>query len=300
MSSPDSSLPQLPPDLAPAGETPTAAAKESYVVRLQALLAKKWKARQRGDTTTEVEERAHAADQADPGRAPTNARTSADAAAETALTQAIHDGYVAIARSSLDRAAQRATFITATAGAITTLYIGILALRFGTGEHATPITARALAPAVFLGLSIVLATFFVAFLRHETTKMRLLPTGSRSDIAEMRLRAFLTWTFEGVVARSWSLRMAVVSLGIGVALLPAPLTNLDGTWIVVFTLVGGLVLAAWGCAEWVVAGQASPYAGTGAPIRPTTRGPGEGAEPNADNRATETSSHGSERQRDGS
>ena len=67
--------------------------------------------------------------------------------------------------------------------------------------------------------------------------MRLLPTGSRSDIAEMRLRAFLTWTFEGVVARSWSLRMAVVSLGIGVALLPAPLTNLDGTWIVVFTLV---------------------------------------------------------------
>jgi hypothetical protein len=165
-------------------------------------------------------------DRVDTALALKNAREDTALANETALLEAVHAGYIAVAQNSLDRALSRATFLTTGSAAIVTLYTGLLGLRFSADKGAA-LPARALAPGMFLAGAVIFSTFYVAFLRRRTVVTELLPSGVGGNVAQARLQAFIEWVTAGVIARAWSLRLAVVSLALGLALLPIGFVQLS-------------------------------------------------------------------------
>lgn len=178
-------------------------------------------------------------------------------AVEATLLGAVHGGYIAVAQGSLDRAVQRATYVTTAAGAVATLYTGILGLRYSADHTALP--ARALIPALFIGAAVAFSTFYMAFLRGSTKRQELLPSGLGGDIAETRLLDFMEWSFGGVLARAWSLRLSVLSLALGLAFLPIGFVQLSGgiTWALGMAAVALLVLWIFGEIYVAVAGPPS-------------------------------------------
>jgi hypothetical protein len=249
---PDVPVPDI-PDVAEPAPAQAGPAADAYQARLDAALDE-WKARLR-DLAEEHKTRAD--------------REKEDRDAETALFKSIHDAYIEVAKGSLARAIQRATYITTSAAAIGTVYASLLALLFSApGKNGgTPVRADALPAAAFLGLSIVLSTAYMAFLQNHARQRDLLPTGIGGDIAQIRLVTFLEWTFSGVVGRAWTLRGAVVSLGLGVLLLPVPFVSLTGLRVgplhgsAVVVALAVLLLLAWGAGELVLARRRGDYAG---------------------------------------
>jgi hypothetical protein len=171
-------------------------------------------------------------------------------ATDAALLAAVHGGYIAVAQGSLDRAVQRATYVTTAAGAIATLYTAVLAARY-TVNHEAP--ARSLLPALFIGAAVVFSTWYMAFLRSETRHQQLVVSGTGGKLAETRLLDFMEWTFSGVLARAWSLRVSVISLGLGLALLPIGMVQLSSgtTWLV--GIAGTVLLVLWLAGEAYIA-----------------------------------------------
>jgi hypothetical protein len=170
---------------------------------------------------------------------------------EWTLFAAVHSGYISVAQSSLDRAIQRGTYVTTAAGAVATLYTGLLGLRF-TAAH-PEIPARSVIPALFLGGAVAFSAFYLSFLRRRTKVSEFLPSGLGGTIIQTRLLAFMEWTFAGVLARAWSLRLGVVSLALGISLLPIGFVqlNTDTTKILGWTATS--VLALWILGEIFVA-----------------------------------------------
>ncbi len=180
------------------------------------------------------------------------AREDTALAADMALLQAVHGGYLAVAQSSLDRAIQRATYVATAAGAIGTLYTAVLAARYTT-SHEAP--ARSIVPALFIGAAVAFSVWYMAFLRGHTRNQQLLVSGTGGSVAETRLLDFMEWTFSGVLARAWSLRVSVIALALGLALLPIGLVQLSNgstdligfaaLAILVLWLIGELIVALW-------------------------------------------------------
>ena len=166
-------------------------------------------------------------DRKDTAEALKRSREDTALAVEWTLFEAIHAGYIAVAQSSLDRSVQRATYVTTAAASIVTLYTGLLALRFSATGTGSTLPARSLIPALFLGTAVVFSTFYMAFLRKRTMVTKLLPSGLGGNIAETRLLNYLDWVSAGVIARAWSLRLAVISLGLGLILLPIGFVKLS-------------------------------------------------------------------------
>jgi hypothetical protein len=170
------------------------------------------------------------------------AQEDAEQTAESALHKAIHDAYVATTQSSLDRALTRMNVVTASVGAIATIYTGLLALVYaakpGEGEK---LSLVGIVPALFLGLSLFLVTVYAAMFRKAHGAMTLLPTGLGGQIAEERLTTFMSWCFGGIWARAWALHAGIVSLGFGLATLPLPFVA-SPDWLETVIFVGGLLL----------------------------------------------------------
>lgn len=204
----------------------SAAAKARYEAELEGWM-EDWKQRA-ADSTSAVK----------------NAETRQDTeyAAETALLKAIHDAYVATTQSSLDRALTRMNVVTASVGAITTVYTGLLALVYAakSGEGKA-LTIVGVVPALFLGLALFLVTIYAAMFRRQEASMTLLPGGIGGQIAEIRLVTFMQWCFGGVWARSWALHAGIVSMGIGLMTLPLPFVSAP-TPFEVTVFVAGLTL----------------------------------------------------------
>jgi hypothetical protein len=176
-------------------------------------------------------------------------------AVDSTLLEAVHNGYVTVTQGSLDRAVQRATYVTTAAGAVATLYTAILAARFSASH---PPSARSIIPALFVGGAVAFSTWYMAFLRGHTRKQNLLPAGSGGNIAETRLLDFMEWTFSGVLARAWSLRLSVISLALGLALLPIGFIQLSTavTWLI--GLAALVLLLLWIGGEFYVAVKGPP------------------------------------------
>jgi hypothetical protein len=60
----------------------------------------------------------------------TASRADADRAAEAALLKSVHDAYIAVTKSSLDRAMMRLNVLTASVASVITVHTGLLALVF--------------------------------------------------------------------------------------------------------------------------------------------------------------------------
>ena len=196
-------------------------------------------------------------------------------AVESTLLEAVHGGYIAVAQSSLDRAVQRATYIATAAGAIATLYTAILALRFGNSSHPA-FPARGLIPALFIGGAVAFSTWYMAFLRGTTKMTELLPSGLGGSIAETRLMDFMEWTFAGVLARAWSLRLSVISLALGLAFLPIGFVTLSTGVTLGLGVAGAAILLLWVLGEIYVAVMGPPFTRS---RDSRDRGPTEGRRP---------------------
>ncbi len=181
------------------------------------------------------------------------AREDTALAADMALHQAVHGAYLAVAQSSLDRAIQRATYVATAAGAIGTLYTAVLAARYTT-SHEAP--ARSILPALFIGAAVAFSVWYMAFLRGYTRNQQLLLSGTGGSVAETRLLDFMEWSFSGVLARAWSLRVAVISLALGLALLPIGLFQLSSGSTDLIGFAALAVLLLWLVGEIIVARRA--------------------------------------------
>jgi hypothetical protein len=180
----------------------------------------------------------------DKAREVLDARVDTDRAAETALLSALHTAYIEICKSSLDRSVKRAEFLTATIGAVATTYTTLLGINYAVA-NGKPLPERAMLPVIFLGIALLLAAVYVAFLRKTVTARRLLPTSVGGQVAEERLKTFMEWTFAGVLSRTWALRTAIVSFAVGVALLPLPFVAISNHTGAALAVVGGIVVLAW-------------------------------------------------------
>jgi hypothetical protein len=180
-------------------------------------------------------------------------REDEDRAAEAALVKSLNDAYVAVTQSSIDRSLTRTNVVTASIGAVTTIYTGLLALVYaaksGSGR---PLTAAAIIPALFLGLALFLVTIYAAMFRNSSSQRGpLLPSGVGDPLVEYRLHTFMEWCFASVGARTWALHAGIVSLGLGVASLPIPFVKLTGWEQLAVLITGIVVVAGTGVITWL-------------------------------------------------
>lgn len=186
--------------------------------------------------TWNLSERAHA-------RRAAERMDEAERTAEREMRKSVQDSYLAVASASLGRSVRRGELLTTVAAAVGTLYTGMLTIVFAATDDANAeLPSRGLIPAVFIGLALVFAVAYLAHLRQETQSRELLPTGE-GIIPQQRLAEFLDWASDGVHARAHYLRTAIVSLGIGVALMPLPFVEIWNVLAWGLAVVGGLGLA---------------------------------------------------------
>jgi hypothetical protein len=149
---------------------------------------------------------------------------------EQALRAAIQAAYIDVAKGKLDRASSSADFVKTAAGAIGTLYTGLLALVYSVASTpARPLPARALAPAIFLALAFLFSVVNIAFVRSRGEAFHLLPIAETWEQQEQRLAKFIQWMEVGARRRGWAIRCAVVFLGAAIALLPLPFISISTT-----------------------------------------------------------------------
>jgi hypothetical protein len=179
-------------------------------------------------------------------------RLDNDIASEAALVKSVHDAYLSLAQGALDRAMKRAEFLTAVVTGLTAIYTGVLGFTFSSAAGNTPLPARGLLPGIFLGLALVLASTYVAFIRAYGKSRQLLPSGLGGQLAQERLVTFFDWTFSGVLRRAWALRLSVVSLAVAVALLPIPFVDLSPRAVTWTVIIAFAFVAAAGVIELVL------------------------------------------------
>lgn len=133
--------------------------------------------------------------------------------------------YLEVAKAAPERAKAAAQFIQTAASAVGTIYTALLALTFSGAAGAVRLDPRALAPGLFLGLAIALATAFLAFITRGRPSEAATGSGDFETAQTHRLNAFIAWSRELVNRRAYLLRAGVFSLASGVFLLPVPLID---------------------------------------------------------------------------
>jgi hypothetical protein len=169
-------------------------------------------------------------------------------AAEEELRKQIHQAYLTAAASSLDRLIKRAEHLITAAGAIGSLYAALCGLAYS-AKDGMALPVAAFAPAVLIAFSIVMSCAYLGFIRRRSLGRRPLFASIAADSQEQRLVTFLEWIDATVLARAPALRLSIVSLGLGTALLPIPfISHLRPTAMV----VPAAVIAVWILAEALV------------------------------------------------
>jgi hypothetical protein len=219
----DSDWPPL-PELSPA-DPQTEVKKIRYQAEIQAFLsARQAEAEaQNAEQTADIE------------------RQKAAWAAEYVFAQSVHSAYMDVAKAAVERSRSNAELVQKAAAAISSAYAAVLALSFTmSGDKRVALPARGVAPTLFLGLSIVLATSYVAFLKNGDSQ----PDAESSPMLNVwqmnRRNRFIEWVSDYVHARAHLLRGAVISLGLGVFFLPLPYLDIP-TWCAVVAVLLGVV-----------------------------------------------------------
>lgn len=146
------------------------------------------------------------------------ARTAALNAARYEAVKGFAEAYREIAKGSIQRARDGADVVLKASAAIVTLYSGLLALVFAADGN--PLPARGIAAPIFLGASVVFATAYVAFLRAESGEVRQPDERALESHVVAWGEALAAITARIAERRVWTLRAAVLCLGVGLAYLP--------------------------------------------------------------------------------
>jgi hypothetical protein len=160
-------------------------------------------------------------------------------ASDYAFHQAVFQAYLDVAKGQIDRSVTRTQFLTTAASAIGTIYAAIIGLSFGLGQPNHTLPAVGIAPAIFLGVSIALAAYYLAYITSQTHLLNQTITAKTLQHAPIlpiqRLfderNHLIEWVAETVVSRVQWLHAAVISLAIGVIFLPIPFVALPG-WLI--------------------------------------------------------------------
>lgn len=144
---------------------------------------------------------------------------------EKELNHLFHESMLETYRGSLERARNAAELVQKSAGAIGTIYAGLIALAFSVDKN--PLPARATIPGIFLGLAIALSTAYMAYRWRPAPANGWQPHSSLPVNQIRRLRFFGRWVAEMTNRRSYALRASVIALGLGVAFLPLPFLSID-------------------------------------------------------------------------
>jgi hypothetical protein len=147
---------------------------------------------------------------------------------DLALEQQYYQAVLDVAKGSIDRARAGAEAVQKAAVAIVALYTGVLGLAFSVAER--PLPFRALFAAFLLGLAVVMATAFVAYLPdpREADDKRVAADQELSP-ADQRAARFIRWSREVALKRRKWLRASVVALGASLFFLPAPFVVIGGS-----------------------------------------------------------------------
>jgi hypothetical protein len=199
--------------------------------------------------------RQDAAIQAEKDRVTANTdREKADWTNEYTQAQGFYTAYIEVAKNQIERAITRAEFVQTAAAAIGGAYTTVLALSFAVDEFALP--ARGILPTMFLGLSIVLAAAYLAYISLPNKVPEFRSNGTLDSRQRVRRNTFINWAGAPVNPQSYLLQMAVFSLAFGVAFLPAPYIKASNLGTEALTvpvtsepLIGGTLI-------WVLAGIA--------------------------------------------
>lgn len=151
-------------------------------------------------------------------------KQEADYGNEYTTFQAVYSAYLDVAKGQVDRSIQRADFVQKAAGAIATAYVAILGLSFSVapGTAASPLPAVAIVPTLFLGLALVLSSFYVAFVTRPEDVPQQAATGLLRLDQYVRRDNFIVWARSAVLERAWLLQLSVICLAIGILTLPLP------------------------------------------------------------------------------
>jgi hypothetical protein len=187
------------------------------------------------------------------------AQVSANAAALAAdygayydSQKALYQSYLDTAKASVDRVQARATGISAAATTISTLYTGFLGFLFAAKvDKDTPrsliLPTRGVAPMLFLALAIVLAIIYLSFITRRRDATNVETSGLLAEDAIAGLDGYIDWVKAIIEPRLPFLQGAVVSLGVGVALLPVAFLNIPAFhwWRITIAepwIIGGVCL----------------------------------------------------------
>jgi hypothetical protein len=160
---------------------------------------------------------------------------------EYKMAQAIHNAYLDVARAEAGKATERAEFIQKAAAAISTVYVAVIGLSFGTGQYVKPLPVQGVITTIFLGLAIFLSTAYVAYITKPNPEPGVHEARNFKELQLERLNVFIRWARSPVLRRIYLLQASVISLGIGIIFLPAAFLALDGRYIVIW-IISGLAL----------------------------------------------------------
>jgi hypothetical protein len=152
----------------------------------------------------------------------------ADRAKEAAdLNQKLTDTLATISIGGIERARGGAQFVQTASTALAGLYTGVLGVLFVADQ---PAPVRSLIPALFLGLAVVLATYYLAFVVPGTNMDRPEFQNIPAEDLWERLNYISLWVRQVVFRRAGALRAAVVSLFFGLVFLPIGLASVPTDW----------------------------------------------------------------------
>jgi hypothetical protein len=159
-------------------------------------------------------------------------RAKAKADADIAQNADFQKALIEIAKGVLDRARTGADTVQKTAGTIGTLYAAVLAVSFSVADR--PLPARGVLPAFFLGIALVLAASYLAFLNRKDPQGGVRTSGrwpGGLDGQFQRVTFLLAWSRVSARRRAPLMQSALVALGIGVILLPIAFVSVPASLV---------------------------------------------------------------------
>lgn len=164
---------------------------------------------------------------------------------EYTLRQTAYSAYIDVSKTAIDRAQARAQFVQTSATAVSTAYVGILALSYkvdSTNPSVHPLPPQGLLPTVFLGLAVVLVTVYLSYIGRRGVADGPEAGASLLENQQNRLNAFVDWTADLIIPRLYFLHAAVVSLAVGLGVLPFAFVDLPANNVVIIGVVAAIVV----------------------------------------------------------
>jgi hypothetical protein len=144
--------------------------------------------------------------------------------ADATNLEKFHDAAYDLAKDSVTRSQSAAELVQKASAAIAVLYSAVVGVVFSVTSN--PLPVRGVLSPIFLGLAVVLATAYVAYLGPTPGRIPgpLAVLGLEPKSFE-RLNAFIKISNDLTNRRSYVLRASVVALGVGLACVVAPFVS---------------------------------------------------------------------------